>query len=296
MARHEVEVEVLGPWSLTTSRTFWEGFAPAALAPRAGAQQLSTVFCVERDWRRAEVVVAQAGGTARVVVTGRGPRRCHDAGVPLPLVGRRRPRVARRRQARRGGRRRAGPAAGPATVRLPLPVRGPRLGRSCPSGSASYRPPGCATTSSLDMATAARSRHQRRCALSTSDCRAARPSTSEPSPRLRSRGGSTAGHCALSTRTRPSGSCKRSKASDRSVPNSSSSAARTHQTRFPDTSAGWRPKSSSATAPTVRLPRCPRPGDRSAPGRPCTWAAVHLRALRERRTHEFSRRGPAPKG
>jgi DNA-3-methyladenine glycosylase II len=72
MARHEVEVEVLGPWSLTTSRTFWEGFAPAALAPRAGAQQLSTVFCVERDWRRAEVVVAQAGGTARVVVTGDG--------------------------------------------------------------------------------------------------------------------------------------------------------------------------------------------------------------------------------
>ncbi len=31
MTRHEVKVEVLGPWSLATSKAFWEGFVPAAL-------------------------------------------------------------------------------------------------------------------------------------------------------------------------------------------------------------------------------------------------------------------------
>jgi len=69
---HELVVEVLGPWSLATSRTFWEGFAPAALSRRADTQQLRTVFCVEGDWRRAEVAVTQAGSTARVAVTGSG--------------------------------------------------------------------------------------------------------------------------------------------------------------------------------------------------------------------------------
>jgi hypothetical protein len=32
MARRVAEFEVLGPWSLQTSRRFWEGFTPAALA------------------------------------------------------------------------------------------------------------------------------------------------------------------------------------------------------------------------------------------------------------------------
>ena len=72
MERHEIEVEVLGPWSLATSRTFWEGFAPAALASGGEAQQLRSVFRVERDWRRAEVAVTQSGSAARVVVTGDG--------------------------------------------------------------------------------------------------------------------------------------------------------------------------------------------------------------------------------
>jgi len=71
-AHHEVVVEVRGPWSLATSKTFWEGFAPAALAPRGETQQLRSVFCVEGDWRRAEVAVTQQGGTATVVVTGGG--------------------------------------------------------------------------------------------------------------------------------------------------------------------------------------------------------------------------------
>ncbi len=65
MTRHEVHIEVRGPRSLATSRAFWEGFAPAALAGHGEAQQLRSVFCVEGDWRRAEVVVTQEASTAR---------------------------------------------------------------------------------------------------------------------------------------------------------------------------------------------------------------------------------------
>jgi len=63
---------VLGPWSLETSRRFWEGFAPAALAGQPAGPGLRTVFCAERDWRRAEVAVTQAGKSARIVVRGKG--------------------------------------------------------------------------------------------------------------------------------------------------------------------------------------------------------------------------------
>ncbi len=71
MRSHEQQHEVLGPWSLTTSRAFWEGFAPAALPPRDG-DGLRTVLRVEADWSRAEARVTQSGGTARIVVTGDG--------------------------------------------------------------------------------------------------------------------------------------------------------------------------------------------------------------------------------
>lgn len=77
MARYEVDVEVRGPWSLATSREFWEGFAPAAL-PDHGAPhsdrggQLRTVFLIEEGWQRAEVTVTQHGSTARLVLTGTG--------------------------------------------------------------------------------------------------------------------------------------------------------------------------------------------------------------------------------
>ncbi len=47
MPRHQVNVQVLGPWSLATSRAFWEGFAPAALADQGDAEQLRTAFVVE---------------------------------------------------------------------------------------------------------------------------------------------------------------------------------------------------------------------------------------------------------
>lgn len=72
MTGHVAEFEVSGPWSLRTSRRFWEGFTPAALAADLAGPRLRTVFCVEGDWRRAEAEVTQAGETARVVLAGDG--------------------------------------------------------------------------------------------------------------------------------------------------------------------------------------------------------------------------------
>ena len=74
MRSHTQEFEVLGPWSLTTSRAFWEGFTPAAL-PTQGlrdAEQLSTVFRVEADWSRAHATVSQHADHAQITVTGDG--------------------------------------------------------------------------------------------------------------------------------------------------------------------------------------------------------------------------------
>jgi DNA-3-methyladenine glycosylase II len=77
MKRHETTVEVLGPWSLGTSRAFWEGFTPAALPNQNDAteddqQRLATVFRVEADWSVAETTVTQHDGTARITVAGDG--------------------------------------------------------------------------------------------------------------------------------------------------------------------------------------------------------------------------------
>jgi DNA-3-methyladenine glycosylase II len=72
MAGRVAEFEVLGPWSLQTSRRFWEGFTPAALPGQPAGPGLRTVFCAEGDWRRAEAEVTQAGDTAHVVLAGDG--------------------------------------------------------------------------------------------------------------------------------------------------------------------------------------------------------------------------------
>lgn len=74
--QHETSIEVLGLWSLTTSRTFWEGFAPSALMPRPESRRqpprLQSVFCAERDWRRVDAIVTQHGDEARISVSGDG--------------------------------------------------------------------------------------------------------------------------------------------------------------------------------------------------------------------------------
>lgn len=73
MKHHTMTVEVLGPWSLDTCRTFWEGFAPAVLAAAGGqARQLRSAFPVEGDWQRCEVEVTQWGNSARLALGGDG--------------------------------------------------------------------------------------------------------------------------------------------------------------------------------------------------------------------------------
>ena len=100
MARRVAEFEVLGPWSLQTSRRFWEGFTPAALAGEPGGPGLRTVFCAEGDWRRAEAEVTQAGDTARVALAGDGDLDAAAAQacrfLALDVDGRRWPQVGRR--------------------------------------------------------------------------------------------------------------------------------------------------------------------------------------------------------
>jgi DNA-3-methyladenine glycosylase II len=105
MARRVAEFQVLGPWSLETSRRFWEGFTPAALAGWQAGPGLRTVFCVEGDWHRAEAEVTQAADTARVVLAGDGDLDAAAAqvrrflaldvdGRGWPAVGRRDPVIA----------------------------------------------------------------------------------------------------------------------------------------------------------------------------------------------------------
>jgi len=73
MRSHQLTVEVAGPWSLETGIAFWEGFAPARLAPRSGRDGvLRSTFLVEGDWQRAETEVVQQGTAARILVRGDG--------------------------------------------------------------------------------------------------------------------------------------------------------------------------------------------------------------------------------
>lgn len=72
MKRHTVDVEVLGPWSLTTSRAFWEGFSPSALLEQRADDGIRTVFLAEADWSRAEVEVTQRADLARISLIGAG--------------------------------------------------------------------------------------------------------------------------------------------------------------------------------------------------------------------------------
>lgn len=72
MTQHQVTCEVLGPWSLTTSRAFWEGFTPAALPGGGEATTLQTVFLNESDWSRTHVSVSQQDATASISLSGDG--------------------------------------------------------------------------------------------------------------------------------------------------------------------------------------------------------------------------------
>jgi DNA-3-methyladenine glycosylase II len=70
---HTTARTVTGPWSLATSRAFWEGFAPAALPGAPSPDDtLRTVFRNEHDWSTATVEVRQDGDTAHLTVSGDG--------------------------------------------------------------------------------------------------------------------------------------------------------------------------------------------------------------------------------
>ena len=72
MRRHTIDAEVLGPWSVTTSRAFWEGFSPSALDDQRAGDGIRTVFRVEADWSRVEVQVTQRDHVATISLDGAG--------------------------------------------------------------------------------------------------------------------------------------------------------------------------------------------------------------------------------
>lgn len=65
------QVHVHGPWSLATSRRFWEGFTPGELPAQEG-RHLETVFLAEGDWSTARVRVEQTGDGALLQLQGDG--------------------------------------------------------------------------------------------------------------------------------------------------------------------------------------------------------------------------------
>jgi DNA-3-methyladenine glycosylase II len=88
---HTVHVDVRGPWSLATSRTFWEGFSPAALKTHEDIRTagrtpnrtphrsysrvpdtIRTVFRVDADWSHAAAEVTSTGEQAQIEITGDG--------------------------------------------------------------------------------------------------------------------------------------------------------------------------------------------------------------------------------
>jgi len=64
----ETDLDIKGPWSLATSKAFWEEFTPSALPSRAD-DTIQAVFLSDHDWTRVEATVTERG---RVSVTGPG--------------------------------------------------------------------------------------------------------------------------------------------------------------------------------------------------------------------------------
>jgi DNA-3-methyladenine glycosylase II len=99
------EHEILGPWSLATSRRFWEGFTPSALAAveqdaEGLEDELRATFLGDEDWMPVAMRVTQDGASARITVTGRGDLDAASAQVlrllSLDVDGRAWPTVAER--------------------------------------------------------------------------------------------------------------------------------------------------------------------------------------------------------
>ena len=73
VTEHHIDIEVVGPWSLRTSRRFWEGFSPNELVEQPAATDvLHVTFLGEADWHPVTATVRQDGATARISVVGSG--------------------------------------------------------------------------------------------------------------------------------------------------------------------------------------------------------------------------------
>ncbi len=231
MRRHTVDAEVLGPWSLTTSRVFCEGFSPAALDHQRAGDGIRTVFRVEADWSRAEVEVTQRDHLATISVAGDGDLEAASDQVR---------RFLSLDVDARGGRTSTAATRSSPTRWIIYPgyVRAvsthrtrPRPGRCCPNASASGKPLDFGATSST--ATATRSIPGPTCSPRPRP-RSARPQDRVPARRRRrgARGGaSTVTHCEPSTRTTPSGRSKTSQA--RAVRGRAGGAPRRQRPRRP---------------------------------------------------------------
>ncbi|WP_245154347.1 DNA-3-methyladenine glycosylase 2 family protein [Rhodococcus sp. 1R11] len=72
MTRLESVHEVAGPWSLETSKRFWEGFTPGRLVSQTHDAGIHTAFLCDTDWQRVDAVITQDGPSVRIVVEGPG--------------------------------------------------------------------------------------------------------------------------------------------------------------------------------------------------------------------------------
>ena len=72
MAQHTLSVQVLGPWSLRTSKRFWEEFTPTAIAAGGDPDVLSARFMSEHDWTSVSARVTQRGESAQISLSGTG--------------------------------------------------------------------------------------------------------------------------------------------------------------------------------------------------------------------------------
>ncbi len=272
MKRHTVDTQVLGPWSLTTSRAFWEGFSPSALGGQRAGDGIRTVFRVETDWSRAEAQVTQREHLASISLAGDGDLQAAADQVrrflSLDVDARGWPDVAPR-----------DPVIADAQAQLP----GLRpCGFHSPYEAAAWS----VLSQRIRIVQAARlrrdlvdrygddgaSRPRNASAPWTSTCPAARPNTCMPSPTPRSTGASTGPPCGPSTPPTPSDRSRRSRGWGRSRPSWWYCVAPTRPTSCPATSSASTLRSSSGTARAGHLQRSPRPGVPTEPGPQSTSA------------------------
>lgn len=72
MTRLETVHEIVGPWSLATTKRFWEGFTPNRLASPSQDAGIRTAFLCDADWQRVDALITQDGPSVRIVVEGPG--------------------------------------------------------------------------------------------------------------------------------------------------------------------------------------------------------------------------------